>query len=73
MEPLETTTADQHGVVARQCPQPRNALQPLIVHRIPVERCLSRQREHYHKCHRCEYSGKPASFRLQTNLEASAE
>jgi hypothetical protein len=35
---------------------------PLITHLIGAEVCMSRQRGFYHKCHRCMYRGKAASW-----------
>lgn len=35
---------------------------PLIIHRISAGDCMSRQECHYHKCHRCIYRGKAASW-----------
>lgn len=35
---------------------------PLIIHRITAQDCTSRQECHYHKCHRCIYRGKAASW-----------
>jgi len=46
----------------RVCPTPAGDTRPLICHQIAVELCMARQREFYHKCHRCLYRGKPADF-----------
>jgi hypothetical protein len=48
----------------RQCPTPVGDHHQLIAHWIPPSLCLARQRDYYHKCHRCQYRGKPAQFRL---------
>jgi hypothetical protein len=34
----------------------------LITHRIGVDVCFARQRTFFHKCHRCIYRGKAASW-----------
>lgn len=46
----------------RQCPTLEGESRPLIAHRIEAGSCLARQRELYHKCHRCVYRGKPAAY-----------
>lgn len=46
----------------RDCPTIQASSIPLIVHRIAVDECMSRQSCNYHKCHRCVYRGKAASF-----------
>lgn len=46
----------------RQCPTLEGESRPLIAHRIEASSCLARQRELYHKCHRCVYRGKPATY-----------
>jgi hypothetical protein len=54
----------------RQCPTPEGgpASRPLIAHRISQCECVERQSEHYHKCHRCVFGGKPVDFTLgETN------
>ncbi len=56
----------------RQCPTPQGDLRPLIAHQVAVAVCMTRQREFYHKCHRCMYRGKPASFELEDPLEPNA-
>ena len=48
----------------RLCPTVEGTQSPLITHMIGVETCLARQRACYHKCHRCQYRGQPASFEL---------
>lgn len=48
----------------RRCPSPSGYALPLIIQAIRPELCLQRQREFYHKCHRCLYRGKPADFRV---------
>jgi hypothetical protein len=49
----------------RQCPTPEGAYHPLIAHRITSALCLARQRDFYHKCHRCRYRGQPAGLSLE--------
>ena len=49
----------------RQCPTPRGDAQTLITHSIDAAACLSRQRDFYHKCHRCMYRGESATFMLK--------
>ena len=56
----------------RLCPTVEGTQSPLITHLIGVETCLARQRACYHKCHRCQYRGKPASFELPLPAELSA-
>ena len=46
----------------RQCPTLEGESRPLIAHRIEACLCLARQRELYHKCHRCVYRGKAAGY-----------
>ena len=46
----------------RQCPSLCGDERPLITHSISSGLCLQRQRDFYHKCHRCEYRGKAADF-----------
>jgi len=46
----------------RDCPTLPEDGQALIRHRIAVPLCMRRQREQYHKCHRCVYRGQPADF-----------
>lgn len=46
----------------RVCPTVDGNAAPLITHRIGVDTCLSRQQCNYHKCHRCIYRGKAASW-----------
>ena len=62
VEPLivETETPQIEGL--RRCPSPSGYALPLIIQAIRPELCLQRQREFYHKCHRCLYRGKPADF-----------
>lgn len=50
------------GSCLRQCPTPPGDARALITHNIAVGTCLQRQREFYHKCHRCLYRGKPANY-----------
>ena len=53
----------------RQCPTPIGDILPLIAHRIEPNLCLARQRDFYHKCHRCQFRGKPATFELEQPVE----
>ncbi len=46
----------------RQCPTIPGNERPLITHRIGSEVCFQRQREYYHKCHRCVFRGQPADY-----------
>ncbi len=46
----------------RDCPTIDGSSIPLIIHRIAASDCLSRQSCNYHKCHRCIYRGKAASW-----------
>ncbi|MEY2979951.1 MAG: hypothetical protein ACO4CZ_05620 [Planctomycetota bacterium] len=62
-QPCSTATAK------RQCPTLRGEAFALITHRIGTDLCMKRQREHYHKCHRCEYRGQPASFVAEERIE----
>lgn len=58
----------------RQCPTLSGDDRPLIAHSIPSGLCTDRQREFYHKCHRCVFRGKAADFRLpETNGRAPME
>ena len=57
----------------RLCPTVEGTQSPLITHLIGVDTCLARQRACYHKCHRCQYRGQPASFELPLPAELSAE
>ena len=56
----------------RQCPTHRGDARPLIAHHVGVNLCLSRQRDFYHKCHRCVYRGKSATYVLP-EADASAD
>jgi hypothetical protein len=49
----------------RQCPTIAGDLRPLIVQCIDPCSCLTRQSEHYHKCHRCLYRGQSIEFALE--------
>ncbi len=49
-------------ITLRQCPTLPGDLRSLITHRIEPPQCMKRQREHYHKCHRCLYRGQPADL-----------
>ena len=57
-----TTGTSKTGSQVRQCPTHTGSDRPLIAHSIAVNLCLSRQRDFYHKCHRCQYRGKPVDF-----------
>lgn len=46
----------------RLCPSVEGSASPLITHRIGVDVCLARQRTFFHKCHRCVYRGKAATW-----------
>ena len=48
--------------VRRVCPTLPGDQHALITHRIEVPLCQRRQREFYHRCHRCIYRGKSADF-----------
>ena len=51
----------------RQCPTLPGDERALIAHTISGPLCLERQREFYHKCHRCVFRGKPADFAPQNS------
>ncbi|MBK8099125.1 MAG: hypothetical protein IPK26_18610 [Planctomycetes bacterium] len=46
----------------RLCPTVDGTASPLITHKIVVDVCMARQRTFYHKCHRCQYRGKAATW-----------
>ena len=48
----------------RQCPSLNGDERALITHTIENGVCMQRQREFYHKCHRCQFNGKAADFVL---------
>lgn len=50
------------GACLRDCPTLPGDTRSLITHRIETDVCLERQRQQYHKCHRCQYRGKPAGY-----------
>ena len=54
---------------SRECPTLPGDSRSLIVHRIDTTLCMGRQREHYHKCHRCLYRGKPASYVAEERIQ----
>lgn len=56
----------------RFCPTVEGPSSPLITHQIGVDTCMARQRTFYHKCHRCQYRGKPATFQLTNPTDAAA-
>ncbi|MCA8942489.1 MAG: hypothetical protein KDB80_08020 [Planctomycetes bacterium] len=65
MDAQKTSQRIEHGpstANTRACPTIEGREEALITHAIAPSMCLQRQREHYHKCHRCVYRGKPASF-----------
>lgn len=65
MEAQNTTTRpvdDPSTAKTRACPTIEGREVALITHAIAPSTCLRRQREHYHKCHRCVYRGKSTSF-----------
>ena len=53
---------DAVGNWQRQCPTLPGELRSLITHKIERGLCQQRQREYYHKCHRCVYRGKPTDW-----------
>lgn len=54
----------------RQCPTLPGDDRPLIAHSIENGVCTQRQREFYHKCHRCLFRGKAADFTLDPPPDA---
>ena len=50
----------------RLCPTVDGSATPLITHRIGADVCQARQCANYHKCHRCIYRGKAASWEPET-------
>lgn len=56
---------------SRACPSLPGDSRSLITHRIDVELCMRRQREFYHKCHRCLYRGQPADFVVDEPIQLS--
>lgn len=46
----------------RLCPTVDGTGSPLITHRIGEDVCMARQRTFFHKCHRCQFRGKPAGW-----------
>ena len=66
------TSSRQSGVsqrpALRQCPTIAGKSATLITHSIEGGLCQKRQREHYHKCHRCVYRGKPVDFSLDEDV-----
>jgi hypothetical protein len=67
--PGSPTAAPARAV--RQCPTLSGNSQALITHRIEVGQCMKRQREFYHKCHRCQYRGQAADFVAEERIELS--
>ncbi len=62
----EPPPASGCSVALRDCPTLSGDVRSLITHRIDTELCQKRQREQYHKCHRCVYRGQPANFVVET-------
>ena len=54
----------ENAKAMRQCPTLSGDQRPLITHSIESCLCMQRQREFYHKCHRCVFRGKAADFVL---------
>lgn len=67
--PDPTSPANNSQLLLRQCPTLRGAGRSLIAHRIDCGLCQQRQRDMYHKCHRCVYQGKPADFVAEEPVE----
>ncbi|MGE3173259.1 MAG: hypothetical protein AB7O97_11595 [Planctomycetota bacterium] len=57
----------------RDCPTVEGSSIPLIVHRIAVADCLSRQSCNYHKCHRCVFRGKAAGWQPEGGAQTSVD
>ncbi len=55
----------------RQCPTLTGDDRPLIAHSIQPSACQDRQRQFYHKCHRCIYRGQSADFVLPAQVEVT--
>ena len=56
------STANTSNCTTRMCPTQAGDMRPLITHMVPRELCSKRQREFYHRCHRCLYRGKEMDF-----------
>ncbi len=54
---------------SRQCPTQPGDVRPLITHVIEKGLCAERQREFYHRCHRCLYRGKALDYLAPEELE----
>ena len=54
-------SGEKESIALRACPTLVGHVRPLIAQLIPLELCETRQRELYHKCHRCVFRGRPAS------------
>lgn len=67
MQQAQDPKAAASATGVRQCPTLPQVERPLIAHTIGKNLCLSRQREFYHKCHRCLYRGKGADFELSAD------
>ena len=55
----------------RQCPTLAGDDRPLFAHSIANDVCMQRQREFYHKCHRCVFRGEAADFVMNPQPEAA--
>ena len=53
----------------RHCPTLPGDDRPLIAHTIASGLCMERQRDFYHKCHRCIYRGRAADYVLEPGRE----
>ncbi|MBK8980456.1 MAG: hypothetical protein IPM29_31525 [Planctomycetes bacterium] len=51
-----------HHPARRDCPTLPGDGRSLITHRIDAPLCSKRQNEHYHRCHRCVYRGRPLDW-----------
>ena len=54
----------------RQCPTLPGDDRPLFAHSIANGVCMRRQREFYHKCHRCVFRGEAVDFVVDPKTEA---
>ncbi len=54
----------------RQCPTLPGDDRPLFAHSVTSGVCMRRQREYYHKCHRCVFRGESADFVVDPKSEA---
>lgn len=67
-DPTSLTTVHP---TSRQCPTVIGKSVRLITQRIDTDRCMTRQRELFHRCHRCAYRGQPANHVIE-EVEAQA-